>query len=260
MILEANNMDDFMELTSTKREAILPYEDSLLIMVGDGPNNNKVITNYMAKLLADGVAPENILVIPSINRAIVEVRDSIAKMVGINSKDLWACTFHSLCARILRREIEATGIYRKNFVIYDDYDINSLVKKCIKQMKLNDECNTPIGVWRAISNIKMKMMGPMEFSQYANNNGNFHNQKISEIYKLYQSKLQENNALDYDDLLLVTISLIRDHEEIRTRYQQLFRYILVDELEIINKLQYKLIKLLAEGKRNCVVCDVNQVI
>ena len=100
----------------------------------------------------------------------------------------------------------------------------------------------------------------MEFSQYANNNGNFHNQKISEIYKLYQSKLQENNALDYDDLLMVTISLLRDYEEIRTRYQQLFRYILVDEHEIINMLQYKLIKLLAEGKRNCVVCDVNQVI
>ena len=253
-------MEVYTELNSTKREAIKPYEDSLLIMADDGPGNNKVVTNYMAKLLADGVAPENILVIPSINRAIVEVRDSIAKMVGINSKDLWACTFHSLCARILRREIEATGIYRKNFVIYDDYDINSLVKKCIKQMKLNDECNTPIGVWRAISNIKMKMMGPMEFSQYANNNGNFHNQKISEIYKLYQSKLQENNALDYDDLLLVTISLLRDHEEIRTHYQQQFRYILVDEHEIINMLQYKLIKLLAEGKRNCVVCDVNQVI
>ena len=253
-------MDDFMELTSTKREAILPYEDSLLIMADDDYGNNKVLTNHVAKLLANGVAPENILFIPFVNRAIVEVRDSIAKMFGINSKDLWACTFHSLCARILRREIEATGIYRKNFVIYDDYDINSLVKKCIKQMKLNDECNTPIGVWRDISNIKMKMMGPMEFSQYANNNGNFHNQKISEIYKLYQSKLQENNALDYDDLLMVTISLLRDYEEIRTRYQQLFRYILVDEHEIINTLQYKLIKLLAEGKRNCVVCDVNQVI
>jgi DNA helicase-2/ATP-dependent DNA helicase PcrA len=253
-------MEVYTELNLTKREAINPYEDSLLIMADDDYGNNKVLTNHVAKLLANGVAPNNILVITSTNGAIVEVRDSIAKMFGINSKDLWACTFHSLCARILRREIEATGIYRKNFVIYDDYDINSLVKKCIKQMKLNDECNTPIGVWRAISNIKMKMMGPMDFSQYANNNGNFQNQKISEIYKLYQSKLQENNALDFDDLLLITISLIRDHEEIRTRYQQLFRYILVDELEIINKLQYKLIKLLAEGKRNCVVCDVNQVI
>ena len=252
-------MEVYTELNLTKREAINHYEDSLLIMADDDYGNNKVLTNHVAKLLANGVAPENILFIPSVNRAIVEVRDSIAKMFGINSKDLWACTFHSLCARILRREIEATGIYRKNFVIYDDYDINSLVKKCIKQMKLNDECNTPIGVWRAISNIKMKMMGPMEFSQYANNNGNFHHKKISEIYTLYQSKLQENNALDYDDLLMVTISLLRDYEEIRTHYQQLFRYILVDELEIINKLQYKLIKLLAEGK-NCVVCDVNQVI
>ncbi|WP_294520327.1 UvrD-helicase domain-containing protein [uncultured Anaerovibrio sp.] len=253
-------MDDFMELTSTKREAILPYEDSLLIMADDDYGNNKVLTNQVTKLLANGVAPENILFIPSVNRAIVEVRDSIAKMFGINSKDLWACTFHSLCARILRREIEATGIYRKNFVIYDDNDINSLVKKCIKQMKLNDECNTPIGVWRAISNIKMKMMGPMEFSQYANNNGNFHHKKISEIYSLYQSKLQESNALDFDDLLLITISLIRDHEEIRTRYQQLFRYILVDEHEIINKLQYQLIKLLAGEKRCFTVRNVDQVI
>lgn len=253
-------MDDFMELTSTKREAILPYEDSLLIMADDDYGNNKVLTNHVAKLLADGVAPENILFIPSVNRAIVEMRDSIAKMFGINSKDLWACTFHSLCARILRRDIEMTGIYHKNFVVYDDNDINSLVKKCIKQMNLNNELNTPISVWRAISNIKMKMMGPMEFTQYANNNGNFHHKKISEIYSLYQSKLQENNALDYDDLLMVTISLLRDYEEIRTRYQQLFRYIVVDEHEIINMLQYKLIKLLAEGKRNCVVCDVNQVI
>ena len=253
-------MEFYTELNSSKREAVKLYEDSLLVMADDGTGNNKVITNYMAKLLADGVAPNNILVITSTNGAIVEMRNSVAGLAGISSKELWLCTFYSLCARILRREIEATGIYRKNFVIYDDNDINSLVKKCIKQMKLNDECNTPIGVWRAISNIKMKMMGPMEFSQYANNNGNFHNQKISEIYKLYQSKLQENNALDYDDLLLVTILLLNNHEEIRTRYQQLFRYILVDELEIINKLQYKLIKLLAEGKRNCVVCDVNQVI
>ena len=253
-------MEVYTELNLTKREAINHYEDSLLIMADDDYGNNKVLTNHVAKLLANGVAPNNILVITSTNGAIVEVRDSIAKMFGINSKDLWACTFHSLCARILRREIEATGIYRKNFVIYDDYDINSLVKKCIKQMKLNDECNTPIGVWRAISNIKMKMMGPMDFSQYANNNGNFHNQKISEIYKLYQSKLQENNALDFDDLLLITISLIRDHEEIRTRYQQLFRYILVDELEIINKLQYKLIKLLAGEKRCFTVSNVDQVI
>lgn len=252
-------MDIFNGFSSINRETIEHYDDSLLIMADDDYGKNKVLTNQVTKLLANGIAPENILVITSTNRDIVEMRDSVAKMVGINSNDLWACTFYSLCARILRREIEATGIYRKNFVIYDDNDINSLVKKCIKQMKLNDECNTPIGVWRAISNIKMKMMGPMEFSQYANNNGNFHNQKISEIYKLYQSKLQENNALDYDDLLMVTISLLRDYEEIRTRYQQLFRYIVVDEHEIINMLQYKLIKLLAEG-RNCVVCDVNQVI
>ena len=253
-------MEFYTELNSTKRKAINPYEDSLLIMADDDYGNNKVLTNHVAKLLANGVAPNNILVITSTNGAIVEMRNSVAGLSGISSKELWLCTFYSLCARILRREIEATGIYRKNFVIYDDNDINSLVKKCIKQMKLNDECNTPLGVWRAISNIKMKMMGPMEFTQYANNNGNFHHKKISEIYSLYQSKLQESNALDFDDLLLITISLIRDHEEIRTRYQQLFRYILVDELEIINKLQYKLIKLLAEGKRNCVVCDVNQVI
>lgn len=253
-------MEVYTELNLTKREAINHYEDSLLIMADDDYGNNKVLTNHVAKLLANGVAPNNILVITSTNGAIVEVRDSIAKMFGINSKDLWACTFHSLCARILRREIEATGIYRKNFVIYDDYDINSLVKKCIKQMKLNDECNTPIGVWRAISNIKMKMMGPMDFSQYANNNGNFHHKKISEIYSLYQSKLQESNALDYDDLLLVTILLLNNHEEIRTRYQQLFRYILVDELEIINKLQYKLIKLLAGEKRCFTVSNVDQVI
>ena len=253
-------MEVYTELNLTKREAINHYEDSLLIMADDDYGNNKVLTNQVTKLLANGVAPENILFIPSVNRAIVEVRDSIAKMFGINSKDLWACTFHSLCARILRREIEATGIYRKNFVIYDDNDINSLVKKCIKQMKLNDECNTPIGVWRAISNIKMKMMGPMEFSQYANNNGNFHHKKISEIYSLYQSKLQESNALDFDDLLLITISLIRDHEEIRTRYQQLFRYILGDEHEIINKLQYQLIKLLAGEKRCFTVRNVDQVI
>lgn len=253
-------MDIFNGFSSINRETIEYYDDSLLIMADDDYGNNKVLTNQVTKLLANGIVPENILVITSTNGAIVEVRNSVAGLAGISSKELWLCTFYSLCARILRREIEATGIYRKNFVIYDDYDINSLVKKCIKQMKLNDECNTPIGVWRAISNIKMKMMGPMEFSQYANNNGNFHNQKISEIYKLYQSKLQENNALDYDDLLLVTILLLNNHEEIRTRYQQLFRYILVDELEIINKLQYKLIELLAEGKRNCVVCDVNQVI
>ena len=253
-------MEVYTELNLTKREAINHYEDSLLIMADDDYGNNKVLTNHVAKLLANGVAPNNILVITSTNGAIVEMRNSVAGLSGISSQELWLCTFYSLCARILRREIEATEIYRKNFVIYDDNDINSLVKKCIKQMKLNDECNTPIGVWRAISNIKMKMMGPMDFSQYANNNGNFHNQKISEIYKLYQSKLQENNALDFDDLLLITISLIRDHEEIRTSYQQLFRYILVDEHEIINKLQYQLIKLLAGEKRCFTVRNVDQVI
>jgi len=254
-------LDIFSGLNPAQREAVECLEGPLLIMAGAGSGKTRVLTHRIANLLAHGVSPYSILAITFTNKAATEMRDRVDRMIGVGSKDIWLSTFHSFCARILRREIEATGIYQKNFVIYDASDTQSLVKKCLKELNFDDKQYSPGAVLGVISNAKNQMMGPVAFDQHVRINGTFYDQKVSEVYTLYQSKLRSNNALDFDDLLLVAVSVLEENEEIRSRYQRRFRYIMVDEYQDTNGAQYQLTKLLAGGHHNiCVVGDADQSI
>ena len=193
-----------------------------------------MLTCRIANLLAQGVAPYSILAITFTNKAATEMRERVDRMIGDAAKDVWLSTFHSFCARFLRREIEATDIYKRNFVIYDSSDSQTVIKECLKEMNLDDKQYTPASVQNAISNAKNQLMGPKAMERDADN---FHQKKIAEIYRLYAAKLRNNNALDFDDLLMISVVLLEENEDIRRKYQGRFRYILVDEYQDTNGAQ-----------------------
>ena len=251
-------MDIFSGLNPAQQEAVACLEGPLLIMAGAGSGKTRVLTHRIANLLEHGAAPYSILAITFTNKAAAEMRERVENMIGPMAKDIWLSTFHSFCARFLRREIESTGMYKSNFVIYDSGDSQTVVKKVIRELNLDEKQYNPSGIRNAISNAKNQMLGPMAFEAQASD---FYQKKVAEVYKGYQKLLRENNALDFDDLLLVTVSLLSENEEIRSRYQRRFRYILVDEYQDTNGAQYQLTTLLAGGYRNlCVVGDADQSI
>ena len=251
-------VDIFDGLNPAQKKAVEHLDGPLLIMAGAGSGKTKVLTCKIANLLAHGVAPYNILAITFTNKAATEMRERAVRMIGTPAQSVWLSTFHSFCARFLRYEIDKTGIYKKNFVIYDSSDSQTVVKACLKEMNLDDKQFAPNSVQSAISNAKNMLMGPTAFGHDA---ATFFEKKVAEVYKLYSQKLQANNALDFDDLLLVSVALIEDDEEIREKYQQRFHYILVDEYQDTNGAQYQLTKLLAAKHHNlCVVGDADQSI
>lgn len=251
-------MDIFSGLNQAQQEAVACLEGPLLIMAGAGSGKTRVLTHRIANLLEHGVAPYSILAITFTNKAAAEMRERVENMIGSYAKEIWLSTFHSFCARFLRREIEATGMYKGNFVIYDSGDSQTVVKKVIRELNLDEKQYNPGSIRNAISSAKNQMLGPIAFESQASD---FYQKKISEVYKRYQAMLRENNALDFDDLLLVTVSLLSESQEIREKYQRRFRYILVDEYQDTNGAQYQLTKLLADGCRNlCVVGDADQSI
>lgn len=251
-------MDIFSGLNPAQKKAVAHTEGPLLIMAGAGSGKTKVLTCRIANLLAQGVAPYSILAITFTNKAATEMRERVDRMIGDAAKDVWLSTFHSFCARFLRREIEATGIYKRNFVIYDASDSQTVIKECLKEMNLDDKQFTPASVQNAISNAKNQLMGPKAMERDADN---FHQKKIAEVYSLYAAKLRNNNALDFDDLLMISVVLLEENEDIRTKYQGRFRYILVDEYQDTNGAQYQLTKILAARHHNlCVVGDADQSI
>lgn len=251
-------MDIFSGLNDDQREAVACLEGPLLIMAGAGSGKTRVLTHRIANLLEHGAAPYSILAITFTNKAAAEMRERVENMIGLYAREIWLSTFHSFCARFLRREIEATGMYKSNFVIYDAGDSLTVVKKAVKDLNLDEKQYNPGGIRNAISNAKNQMMGPLAFEAQA---ADFYQKKVAEVYKKYQAVLRENNALDFDDLLLVAVSLLSENEEIRRRYQRRFKYILVDEYQDTNGAQYQLTTLLAGGYRNlCVVGDADQSI
>ena len=186
------------------------------------------------------------------------MRERVDRMIGEKAKDVWLSTFHSFCARFLRREIEATDIYKRNFVIYDASDSQTVIKECLKELNLDDKQYTPSSVQNAISNAKNQLMGPKAMERDADT---FFQKKVAEVYRLYAQKLRLNNALDFDDLLMISVLLLEENEDIRTKYQGRFRYILVDEYQDTNGAQYQLTKILAAQHHNlCVVGDADQSI
>ncbi|MGN1050402.1 MAG: ATP-dependent helicase, partial [Selenomonadaceae bacterium] len=251
-------MDLLQGLNPEQRKAAEHMEGPLLIMAGAGSGKTRVLTYRIANLLAHGVSPYSILAITFTNKAAREMRERVDRLIGESAKDIWLSTFHSFCARFLRREIEVLGIYQKNFVIYDAGDSSTLIKNCLKEMNLDDKQFSPKNIQAIISDAKNQLITAKKFASQA---GNFHEAKVAEVYQMYSDKLRSNNALDFDDLLLVTVWILSKFQEIREKYQRRFRYVMVDEYQDTNGAQYQITKLLAGGYRNlCVVGDADQSI
>lgn len=252
-------MDLLKGLNKEQQEAVLHTEGPLLILAGAGSGKTRVLTHRIAYLINEkNVHPAGILAITFTNKAAREMKERTEKLLGDESVDMWISTFHSTCVRILRRDIEKIG-FSRNFAIFDTSDQQVLIKDCIKELNLNEK-NFPYR--EVLSNIGRAKDELIEPDVYAKSNeSDFRMSKMAKIYQLYQKKLKNNNALDFDDIIMLTIKLFLDNPPVLQYYQRRFRYILVDEYQDTNTAQYTLISLLARENRNlCVVGDDDQSI
>lgn len=245
-------------LNPQQAEAVINTEGPMLIMAGAGSGKTKVLTCRVANLLQKSVRPYRILAITFTNKAAAEMRERVNNMSGPAAKDVWLFTFHAFCARFLRMEIDKLPGYGGNFAIYDTADSQNLIKQILKEMNLDDKRFQPSGILSRISNAKNALQDAAAFARQA---GDFYEQKVADIYSRYEQKLQLNNALDFDDLLMLSIKLLQENKEVREKYQDRFDYLLVDEYQDTNHAQYLLTKFLAAKHRNiCVVGDADQSI
>ena len=251
-------MDLMQGLNEPQQRAVACLQGPLLIVAGAGSGKTRVLTFRIANLLEHGVPPYRILAITFTNKAAREMRERVDALIGDAAQDVWLSTFHSFCARFLRMELEHYGRYAKNFVIYDAADSKGLIRECLKELNIDEKHTAPGAVQAHISDAKNHLLDVAAFTAQATD---FFAEQVAKIYALYQSKLQENNALDFDDLLMLTVELLTKNEELRTKYQKKFQYILVDEYQDTNGAQYAITKLLAAEHRNiCVVGDADQSI
>lgn len=245
------------ELNPEQREAVLFNSAPLVIFAGAGSGKTKVLTYKAAYLISQGISPRNILAVTFTNKAAEEMRTRIFNLVGDVGEDMWIGTFHSVCARILRIDGEAIGI-PSNFVILDEDDQLTLIKEIISQLSLSDEYFQPKLVQGVISRAKENLIGVLEFIQEATG---FLEKKVATVYKLYEDKKKLSKALDFDDLIFFCVRLLRERQDVREKWQDKFRYILVDEFQDVNYAQYELVKLLGDKYRNiCIVGDDDQSI
>lgn len=252
-----NNLLD--SLNKQQREAVVHTEGPLLILAGAGSGKTRVLTHRIAYLINEkGVYPSNILAITFTNKAAREMKERVEKLLE-GSYDMWISTFHSACARILRMEIERLQGYKKNFIIFDTDDQAKIIKECLKELNYNEKNFPPKEMISSISKAKDQLMTPGKFmDRYGRD---FRLKKVADIYALYQKKLMGNNALDFDDILFKTVELFQNNPDVLQRYQQKFKYIMVDEYQDTNFCQYMLVNLLAKNHRNlCVVGDDDQSI
>ena len=248
----------FDTLNDRQCEAVKHTEGPLLITAGAGSGKTKVLTCRIAHLLELGVAPYRILAITFTNKAAKEMKERVTNLVGAQADSIWLSTFHSFCAKLLRFEVDGFHGYTRNFTIYDSSDQLVLVKDCLKKLNLDDKQFTPRSVLGTISSAKNVLMDAKAFAAKASD---FYEQKVADVYALYQEKLRENNAVDFDDLLFLAVRLLQEKEDVREKYQSRFQYILVDEYQDTNHAQYALTKILAARWRNiCVVGDADQSI
>lgn len=248
----------FDTLNDRQCEAVKHTEGPLLITAGAGSGKTKVLTCRIAHLLELGVAPYRILAITFTNKAAKEMKERVTNLVGAQADSIWLSTFHSFCAKLLRFEIDGFHGYTRNFTIYDSSDQLVLVKDCLKKLNLDDKQFMPRSVLGTISSAKNVLMDAKAFAAKASD---FYEQKVADVYALYQEKLRENNAVDFDDLLFLAVRLLQEKEDVREKYQSRFQYILVDEYQDTNHAQYALTKILAARWRNiCVVGDADQSI
>ncbi len=252
-------MDYIEKLNKEQREAVLHTEGPLLILAGAGSGKTRVLTYRMAYLIEEkSVYPSNILAITFTNKAAREMKERVQKLIGC-ADNMWISTFHSACVRILRKNVESLRDYKKNFVIYDSKDQETLVKECLKELNLNEK-NFPFrAVSAEISKAKDMLLTPDKF--YDRNMHDIKKRKLADIYRLYQKKLQKNNAMDFDDILYKTVELLELNPDILQYYQNKFKYIMVDEYQDTNFCQYTLVRFLAKQHKNlCVVGDDDQSI
>ena len=247
-------------LNPQQAEAVINTEGPMLIMAGAGSGKTKVLTCRVANLLQKGVRPYRILAITFTNKAAAEMRERVNNMSGPAAKDVWLFTFHAFCARFLRMEIDKLPGYNKNFAIYDTDDTKKLIKGILKELNIDDNRFSPNKILNKISEAKNKLIDAEHFSQSIDS-VDFNDKKVAEVYERYQTQLKLNNALDFDDLLMLSIKLLQENKEVREKYQDSFDYLLVDEYQDTNHAQYLLTKFLAAKHRNiCVVGDADQSI
>lgn len=252
-------MDYLKDLNPEQREAVLHGDGPLLILAGAGSGKTRVITCRIAHLIRQrGVPPHNILAVTFTNKAADEMRGRVERMLNIPLTGLWISTFHSACVRILRQHADRLG-YKKQFVIYDETDRSSLVKTCMKELNIDESIVQPRAVTAAISSLKNNLVDAADYEKQSSGFG--FDATVAGIYSLYETRLKEAGALDFDDLLMQTVKLFERHQDVLTYYHGLFRHILIDEYQDTNKAQYRLVRLLTRLHRNlCVVGDDDQSI
>ena len=265
-------MENLLEnLNKEQQEAVQTTRGPLLILAGAGSGKTKVLTTRIAYMIQNGVRPANILAVTFTNKAAKEMKERIAKILGEDAvKYMWVGTFHGICGRILRENIDkyntATGKHLdKNFTIYDDSDTNQIITRAIKKLNLDDKVYQPKLVKSVISNAKNKMQDAAAFATYARD---FKSQRIASVYEEYEKALNNNNAIDFDDMLMLTAKLLEQNQEVRTHYFERFKHIMVDEYQDTNIAQYNLVNMLytnlskdvPEERSLCVVGDVDQSI
>ena len=250
-------MDYIEGLNDRQKEAVLHTDGPLLILAGAGSGKTRVVTHKIAYLIKEkGVFPGNVLAITFTNKAANEMKERVGQLLNTNVEGMWMGTFHSVCVRILRRNIDKIG-YSRSFSIYDRDDQITLIRECMKEKNLSKDMYKEAGVLAQISNLKDSMIEPDSFIN--ENYNNLYKRNIGELYALYQKKLRQYNALDFDDLIIKTVQLLKSNDDILEYYQKQFKYVFVDEYQDTNKAQYLLTKLLSGGYNNiCVVGDPDQ--
>jgi len=250
-------VDILANLNEPQREAVCHTEGPLLILAGAGSGKTRVLTHRIAHLIAQGVAPWQILAVTFTNKAAGEMKERVAGLIGPAANSMWVSTFHSACVRILRQDIEALG-FEKNFVVFDTQDQLIVIKNILKAKNLSDKTYHPKALLSSISSAKNELITVDDYQHKAAD----HWENITaDVYKEYQKRLRSNNGLDFDDLIMLTVRLFREVPEVLERYQERFRYIMVDEYQDTNHAQYELINRLASKYQNlCVVGDDDQSI
>ena len=246
--MAATTPETYLEdLNPAQREAVLTTEGPLLVIAGAGSGKTRVLTRRIAHLLAAvGAKPPEILAITFTNKAAAEMRERVEQLVGPPARACWVMTFHAACGRILRREAQRLG-YKSNFTIYDTADQLRLVKQVLEELERDPKRFTPRGILSQISNAKNQLIGPVE---YASRVASFYDQTVADAYELYQKRLFAANAVDFDDMLYLTVDVLERFPEAREKWQKAFRYILVDEYQDTNHAQYRFLQLLAEKHSN----------
>ena len=252
-------MGKYDTLNEMQQEAVFCTEGPLLVLAGAGSGKTRVLTHRIAYLIEEKqVKPWNILAITFTNKAAAEMRERVDRLVDFGAESIWVSTFHSSCVRILRRYIDYLG-YNTNFTIYDSDDQKTLMKQIFKRLNIDSKQFREREVLGRISSAKNEMITVQDFEACAE--GDYREKKVAEIYKEYQKELKKNNALDFDDLLLKTVELFESVPDVLNFYQDKFRYIMVDEYQDTNMVQFRFVDLLAAKYRNiCVVGDDDQSI